>query len=109
MNASLFLAQAFGLYFVLVGLAMILRWDIVKGWMNDLAGNKTVVFGAGIFALMLGIPLILTHNVWSGGWPVLITILVWITFIKGVVNTFAPEIFIILGAYLLLIGFGVLA
>ena len=126
MDLSIFLAQAFGLYFIIMGLGMLFRWRMVKKIYHDLLHNKHIIFGAGIFALMLGIPLVLAHNIWSGGWPVVITVLVWITLLKGVINTFAPEVgqkwakllmrnesfvktllgvFVLFGFYLLILGF----
>lgn len=75
---------------------------------------------------MLGIPLILIHNIWDGSWRVIITIIVWLVLLKGIARVFFPEravgkvrslventvivkaliwAMIIIGFYLLYIGF----
>jgi uncharacterized protein YjeT (DUF2065 family) len=46
---------------------------------------------AGILALLAGLAIVNTHNVWTG-WPVIITLLGWISIIAGIARMAFPEI-----------------
>lgn len=48
------------------------------------------MFG-GIFALVIGLVLILAHNHWVQSWEVIITALGWLALIKGILLLWAPE------------------
>jgi len=125
MDISFFLAQVFGLYFVLAGVAILVRPTATIELMQLIA-NRNATFISGFMALLVGVPLVLLHNVWDGSWRVVITLLVWLTLLKGVVRIFVPDmvaswadtlvsyprlvrhmvwVLIILGIYLMSLGF----
>ena len=129
MDISLFLAQTFGLYFILAGVAILIRPTSTVELMQLFATKKATFF-SGFIALLVGVPLVLLHNIWDGSWRVLITILVWLTLFKGVVRIYLPDLvaswadtltsyprmvrhmvwlLIFLGVYLVSIGFGWIA
>ncbi len=126
MDISLFLAQVFGLYFILAGVAILVRPSTLTELLETFS-HRTAVFIGGFMALIIGIPLVLLHNVWNGTWQVLITLLVWATLIKGITLIFVPNVatswiavfrkhqnvtkhfiwvVIVFGLYLAYIGFG---
>lgn len=90
MDISIFLAQVFGLYFVIIGLALLARPKAMTHLMESLSTRESVYL-TGIIALMVGVPLVLIHNVWDGTWRVLITFLIWLVLIKGVTRVFFPD------------------
>jgi hypothetical protein len=51
------------------------------------------MFIAGVIALLTGLAMVLGHNVWSGGaLPVIVTLVGWLTLIKGLLILFlSPE------------------
>ena len=91
MDTSLFLAQVFGLYFLIGGVGMLLHPYATRELMTKWSSDRVIVFFGGFIALLVGTPLILIHNVWEGTWEILVTIIVWITFLKGVVRILAPD------------------
>ena len=91
MDTSLFLAQFFGLYFVIVGIAMLVRFKLMTELMTKMA-SREFIYLSGFVTLLMGIPLVLLHNVWDGSWRVIITILAWITLFKGISRIFFPEV-----------------
>ena len=128
MDISLFLAQAFGLYFVIVGVAMLLQTSLMSDLINKFTSDRSSIVMGGFISLLIGVPLILVHNIWDGSWTVVVTVLVWITFIKGLVRVFLPDMvlewshslkenqslmkllllaMVVLGIYLIFVGFGV--
>ncbi|MFH1412998.1 MAG: hypothetical protein ABIG10_03170 [bacterium] len=48
----------------------------------------------GLVVLVAGYLLVTFHNVWVSGWTVLITIIGWIAFIKGLFALLLPEQFV---------------
>jgi hypothetical protein len=62
---------------------------MVRALMHD----PPLVFVVGLMAVVAGLAMVLGHNVWSGGaLPVIITLIGWLTLIKGVLFLFlSPE------------------
>ncbi|NCN52300.1 hypothetical protein GW943_00605 [Candidatus Parcubacteria bacterium] len=90
MDISIFLAQVFGLYFVITGIAMIVRPRAVETLIATLA-KRDFIFVTGFVALFIGVPLVLMHNIWDGTWRVVVTVIVWAALLKGVMRLFMPD------------------
>lgn len=91
MALSLFLAQFFGLYFIIASIVVFLRKKEIVKISEEIIRNRELSFVAGAMTTILGLFLALTHNVWVNSWVVIITILSWITLIKGIALMAAPE------------------
>ena len=88
---SIFLAKAFSIYLVVMSLAMLTRKKEFRQYIDEFSKNKGLILFASAFVLILGILLVLTHNIWMADWRVLITLLAWMTFIKALVYLFYPN------------------
>ena len=124
MELSIFLAKVLGLYLTIVCLAAILKRKAWEKVITDFENNQGFIVFAGAFTLILGLLVVVAHNIWSRDWRVLITILGYITIFKGLIRLFFPEklpklakkslplwtaicfIFFVIGLYLIYIGFG---
>lgn len=91
MLVSILLAQIIGLYCILVSIAMIIHPKRFKIMLNDFANSPAALSLVGIISLILGIILVVFHNYWIWGWPLLITIIAWLTLIRGIIDLFIPE------------------
>lgn len=81
---TLFLGKLFGLYCVLVALAMLLRGDATAQTVARLLADGPLLLVLGVVTLLGGLALLLAHHSWSGGpLPVTITLIGWVTLIKG--------------------------
>ena len=81
---TIFLAKLLGLYCVIVALAMLANKRSVIPTVRALLQSPPIVLLTSIIALAIGLALVIGHNVWAGGaLPVTVTILGWITLIKG--------------------------
>lgn len=58
---------------------------------NDLERNFTLLYLSGILALVMGLLIVVSHNVWTSDWRVIITIFGWMAIFKGLVRLFIPE------------------
>lgn len=91
MDNSIFLAKAFGLYFLIIGLALLIRGQQLQPALRDFAESKGLyVFGA-VLTVILGIILVLSHNIWVANWTVLVTIFCWMVLITGILRLFFVE------------------
>ncbi len=91
MALSLVLAKVFGLLYLVVGLGMLINRAYYRKVMTDFTTNYSLAFYGGAVALVAGLFMVLFHNLWVGGWEVLITILAWIALVKGVLLLLAPK------------------
>ena len=91
MNTSIVIAQLSGICFVVLGISMLLN----KKWMavvvEDMTKNQGLLWLAGFFALVLGSLIVVCNNEWTSGLPLFVTVLGWLTLIKGAVILVFPN------------------
>jgi uncharacterized protein YjeT (DUF2065 family) len=90
MDITLFIAQIFGIYFTVVGLALIIRYKEFRKLIRDFADHLALIWLASIFMLTVGSILILTHSIWEGTIAIVVSTLSWLVFIKGIVYFILP-------------------
>ena len=94
MCLSFFLAQAIGCYLFITSLAMLVHQGRFKKLMHEfLASPALIAFSAGVH-LILGLLIVLSHNVWISEWPVVVTIIGWIILLQGLMRQFFPETYV---------------
>jgi hypothetical protein len=59
--------------------------------LDQFINNRAILFLAGLITFPAGLAIVLTHNVWVADWPVIITIIGWLTAISGAFRLVAPE------------------
>jgi len=84
MATSVFIARVFGLSYLILGAGFMINRKAFRQVMVDFCKNAALVFFTGLFALVIGVVIILTHNVWVANWTVLITLIGWGGLIKGI-------------------------
>lgn len=90
MNISFFLARFFGLYFVIVGFFYLSRRRFIKKAVEAFYENSPLLLISGVISLIIGLLLVLTHSVWEFNWRVVITIIGYLTLLKGLSKLFVP-------------------
>jgi hypothetical protein len=90
METTLFLAKVFGLYLVAMGIVAALRPKALSRMIEGFADNPPFVYLACIMALILGLVLVVSHNVWLAGWPLIITLLSWLVLLKALFYLLLP-------------------
>ena len=94
MCLSVFLAQLIGIYALFTALAMLVHQERFKKNMHEFISNHSMIAFSGALHLLLGLLIVLTHNIWVSQWPVLITIVGWLLVLGGLMRMFYPERFI---------------
>jgi len=84
METSVFIAKIFGLLYLVVGVGLMVNRQTFKQILEDFCKNTVLVFYGGALALVIGVVIVLTHNIWLANWTVIITIIGWAALIKGV-------------------------
>ena len=91
MNISVTLAQMWGIGCVVFGLSMLFNKKWIAAAVEEMIQNKGVMLLAGLIALILGLVLVALNNVWTSGLPLFITILGWLTLLKGATILIFPN------------------
>lgn len=92
MATTYFLAAILGWYLVIISLFLICRRENVLGSMNNIIAQPGLLLVVAFITLIIGLLMVLSHNVWVLGWPVLVTLFGWIALLSGLIRLFFPEI-----------------
>lgn len=92
MDISLFLAKALGLYLTIVSITMLINAANVRNVIKEIMNSPALFFLSAILALIMGILLVLSHNIWGANWRVIVTLTGWLALFKGVTNTLFPQV-----------------
>lgn len=93
MALSIFLAKLMGLYLVILSLALLINKQSLMTFINGIAQNTAIQMVIGLVMLVIGLMLILTHNIWQGTiWQIVVTVLAWIIAIKGFIYIAFPSL-----------------
>lgn len=94
MQLSLFLAQVIGIYLVVSNLSVLIHLNRSKKVLQDCLASSPLVALTGAISLMIGLLIVVSHDVWVSEWPVVITLIGWITVLHGAMRLFFPQVFV---------------
>ena len=95
MNIANTLAVLMGSALVLVGITVFNK-PYFNAVMTDLANSKGLLWLTGLITFVMGTVIVALHNVWSADWRVIVTVLGWLTAIKGAVIVLVPSSMLLL-------------
>lgn len=88
MNKSIFLARVIGLYYIITGLFMLVAYRQIDTITSSFVSQPALIILVGALTLIIGLLLVVSHNLWVKDWRVLITIIAWLTLIMGIIRLF---------------------
>ena len=91
MDVSKFLAKVIGIYQIFVSVAMLANMNQFISNINALINNTPLMFVMGFIVLILGILMVVSHNIWQRNWKVIITIIAWLCLLKGASIMLFPQ------------------
>jgi len=91
MATSIFLARLLGPILLAVGAGILINPKPFHTMASEVVRSITLVYLFGLFDFAAGLAIVLTHNVWTANWRVLITLIGWLMLIRGAVRILAPE------------------
>jgi len=90
-DSTLFLAQVMGVYFVVVGLSLVLYPKRTIRAIHEIADDYLVPYLSGAIALVVGLLVVLTHNVWDDLTTSTVSLVGWLSLIKGALFFLLPH------------------
>ena len=90
MNTSTYIARLIGPLFLIMGLGMVVEGDTVRALSQEFLSNLSLIYLAGMLALIAGLAIVNAHNLWVADWRILITILGWLSVIAGIIRLLFP-------------------
>jgi len=90
MSASKYIARLIGPLFLVMGLGMMAEPETVRALSAEFLSNLSLIYLAGMLALVAGLALVNLHNLWVADWRIMITILGWLSVIGGVTRLLFP-------------------
>lgn len=97
MELSYFLAQLMGLSLAIFSAIGIIRPRIIGDAIKKFDTNPLTTLFFGFAGIVIGLSVILSHNIWEFSWLGVITLFGWAALAKGVLYLIAPNV---------LLGFG---
>jgi vacuolar-type H+-ATPase subunit I/STV1 len=86
-----YLSRLIGLYCILVALSFMSRRQATVEAVTAILHDPSLMLVLGVVTLSAGLAMVLAHNVWSGGVrAVVVTVVGWITVMKGLLLLFLP-------------------
>lgn len=92
MDTSIILARIIGPMFVLVGLGVLMNPGHYKSMMRRFLESSDLYYFSGTLAFVVGMLMIQFHNLWVADWRVAITLVGWMSLLKGVVRILFPAV-----------------
>lgn len=92
MDASILIAKFMGPVMLATSFAMLVNRPNMRAIFEDFLDSPGLIFTAGFLALVLGLAIVIFHNHWVAGWPVIITVYGWIALAAGVVRMSFPAV-----------------
>lgn len=89
MDISIFLARFWGSLFMLLGLSSATAGLLKR--VIKYTDDKSVTVSTGYITFLLGLATVIVHNNWDLNWKITITILGWMTLLKGITKTVFPN------------------
>ncbi len=91
METSIFLAKVIGIVSVVSITAILSRYKKSLALEAEAAQSVATIYISGFVIIIIGVLLIVSHQVWALDWRIAITIIGWAVFIKGVGRIFFPD------------------
>ena len=92
MEISIFFVKFMGYFIFLTGSALFLSKETRTAMLENMKNNESFLIAMGYITLLIGLPIVILHNVWELSVLGLVTLMGWVTLIKGFVFLAKPSI-----------------
>ena len=86
MLTSIFIAKLMGPILFVVGASILIDQKSMRAMAKEVLGSHALIYLFGILDLLLGLVLVTVHNVWVMDWRVIITVIGWLSIVRGLVR-----------------------
>jgi hypothetical protein len=96
MKRSRFIAKLFGVTGIIFVLIMLVTGGGLLERLTVALSDPGYLLNSGIMTLIIGVALVVGHNVWDGSWRVVITVIGYLSLLKGIAILAWPDSLVIL-------------
>ena len=89
--ATMYLGAVMGWFLVIFSIFLIFRREHMQRIMEDVIAHPGLFFVFALMTLILGLIMVLHHNVWVMGSTVVITVMSWLVLISGLIRVVFPD------------------
>jgi hypothetical protein len=90
MSTSKIIAALLGPTLVATAAMVLINLDAMPAIVDELSKSPMLIVLAGYAAFVPGLAIVYFHNRWTGGWPVLITLVGWLSLVIGLIRMVFP-------------------
>jgi hypothetical protein len=90
MTTSKVIAGLLGPTLVANAIALLLNLGQWRELAAQFTRDPALIYVVGIAVFVAGLAIVQRHNVWSGGWPVVVTVFGWLVLLGGLVRMLFP-------------------
>ncbi len=83
MNVAVAITQALGIIFAVMGLSVVIDRKTMSTALGKVTQDRGFLWLWSFLILTMGAVIVVMNNTWTSGLPLLITVLGWLTVIKG--------------------------
>ena len=87
---SKMIAGLIGPTLIAIAAAMLLNFRSFPQLAEQISRDPGLIFLSGILLFVAGLAIVRAHNIWAGGWPVLVTVLGWVAVLGGLARMLFP-------------------
>jgi len=91
MAHSKLIAGFIGPVLVALGCAMLFNRELFPVIVDQISHDYGLIVLSGVLSLLAGIAIVRVHNVWSGGWQVIVTVFGWLAIVGGLARMWVPQ------------------
>ena len=91
MELSFLVAKIIAILYISAGIAALSGKITFSKIVEDFEKSQGLTFISGFITLIIGMLLVTYHNIWVKNWTVLITIIGWVSLLKGVMLIAFPQ------------------
>jgi hypothetical protein len=82
---TLSLATAMGVSMIAGGLSGLISRERWRGIIDEFLARPGLTYISGVFVFVMGVAIILTHNIWTDPLAIIVTLIGWAAAIEGVI------------------------
>ena len=91
MQLSDFLGRVMGFYLVALSLALLMGRIDLPRLRDELLKSSFLLLLSALFALILGLMIVVSHSVWEASWRLIITLFGYAALLKGLIILYFPQ------------------
>jgi hypothetical protein len=93
MLTSIFIAKLMGPILFVVALSILIDQKSMRAMAKEALGSHALIYVFGVLDLLLGLVLVTVHNVWVMDWRLIITLIGWLSILRGLARIFFAPYF----------------